>query len=522
MPEHENVENIVEAYSAFATNFSSNTGGTWIPATEEFPFEEATEVPVVTDIDGSIYRPNGTRIAQTTPRISAGAWIVDAPGGDHFATERGSVYFDTNTGMEFTCIREISSGTWEIIWEDQIQAEYDEFDYDIPFEYGGRWYVVMRPGSGLRTGQYLWSDEHEGEYRLGRRVRDDLFGSSEAFRVDWSDEEVDIDDGYSVERDEIDARTIEPVLATNIGRTIPLVSIEQEFSGDGDMVAQKLYAAGFCYNRYPDGYHQSDMRYDSETDRICYVETDSSCGYELIFSKIDLTSRTIAGKISAAQQIMRELKDQERIRLSARCGFHIHIDVSDWGMKEIVSAYHLWNYLEDPIFRFASAFWGSHRDEEVGGGYSSPVPKGYQGRTAIAQNLNERRDSLNFSHILRAKGNCRCGASIYEDWANCTCNLPQPTLEFRVFNATLNQRKIKAYLAFCVGFVNLAKKTEHTPESFPEMRWRGTFAKNESWDEDTVERLKYILNEFPLTNAEKTDIQYCFRNSSLEPIVDRL
>jgi len=371
------------------------------------------------------------------------------------------------------------------------------------------------------TRQVWYSEDHGAEYRLTRTARYDLFGSEAAFRIEWI-EEVAEDDGYSVEREEIDVREVFPVLSTNIGRTIPLISMEQEFSGNGDKVAKILFDAGFGYTRYADGYHMSDARRDSDTDRFCYVETDSSCGYELIFNKINLSNRIEAEGISTVQKIMRELKDEGSIRLSARCGFHIHVDVSDWGMKEIVSAYHLWNYLEDPIFRFASAFWSSHRDEEVGGGYSTPVPKGYNGRTAIAQSLNERRDALNFTHILRAKSNCRCGASIYEDWANCTCNLPQPTLEFRVFNATMNQRKIKAYLAFCIAFVNIAKTVEHTPENFPEMRWRGTNAKSHNWDDLTAERMRYILEDFPITGAERNDILYCFRNSSLEPVTVNL
>jgi hypothetical protein len=272
----------------------------------------------------------------------------------------------------------------------------------------------------------------------------------------------------------------------------------------------------------------SEARHNiDDSDRICYVETDSSCGYELIFSKINLKNRTEAQKISEAQAILRKLKDEGNIRLSARCGLHTHVDVSEWGMKEIVSGYHLWNYLEDTVFRFSSAFWATHRDEEVGGGYSTPVPKGYTGRANVARAINERRDALNFSHILRAKSNCRCGASIYEDWANCTCNLAQPTLEFRVFNATMNPRKIRAYLAFSVAFVNVAKNHEHTPEIFPEMRWRGTHIKEldingTTWEERSKERMSYILEKFPLTNSEKSDVAYCFRNSSLEPVLELL
>jgi hypothetical protein len=127
---------------------------------------------------------------------------------------------------------------------------------------------------------------------------------------------------------------------------------------------------------------------------------------------------------------------------------------------------------------------------------------------------------------LNARGSCSCQASFYEDWANCTCDIRQPTLEFRVFNATLNQRKIRAYLAFCVAFVNMAKTADFDPISFPELRWRGTFATrgttDQTWEEASLERIKFILEKFPLTQTEKTDIQYCFRNCSLAPVLELL
>lgn len=420
----------------------------------------------------------------------------------------------------------------------EIEPEYTEWVPGRPFLHRQRWYVVMAATENAQEWHYeerqVWFCEYENcEFRLLRRVRSSLFGSIHSFRIEWLDGEdihTDMDDGYSVENEDTSAVAVAPQVATNIGREVPLVSFESEFSGNGDMVARRLYDAGFGMNRHPDAYHNSSGRFDRTqgSDTFCYVETDSSCGYELIFDRLQLRNRNQAERISQVFTILKELKEEGNISLSARCGFHVHVDVSTWGMKEIVSAYHLWNYLEDPIFRFASAFWNSHRDEEVGGGYSTPVPKGHVSRRDIGRVLDGRRDALNFSPILRARQNCGCSAIIYEDWANCTCAVSQPTLEFRVFNATLNQRKIKAYLAFCIAFVNKVKEVEFDPVNFPEMRWvstprkEGVIAGDEykSWDEATIERVKFIMNEFPLTGAEKGDINYCLRNSSLSSVME--
>jgi hypothetical protein len=59
------------------------------------------------------------------------------------------------------------------------------------------------------------------------------------------------------------------------------------------------------------------------------------------------------------------------------------------------------------------------------------------------------------------------------------------------------------------------------------MRWRGTNVKREDesgedWFDASIKRIKYILEEFPLTQEEKTDIMYVMRNSSLEQVIEYL
>lgn len=510
---------------------------------------------------------NGYQVAQEEPDLSHnGVYQVRYPGGDNWTHRLGQTFWSQryNQPFELTANDAVDPWHWGINWllpvvegdnsisftdtftttidipdflNEQAEAVLpSNWAFNEPFYRNNRYYVIMESGGVYARGQ-IWFSEYEGQdYRLGAPVRENLFGYPNTFRAVWVEPEYDSsyedtepqDDNYSVERIDHDSSEVAPMIATNIGRAVPLVSFEQEFSGDGNLVARRLYQDGFALSDYPGSYHGSDARYDrdEETTRMCYVETDSSCGYELIFDRIALNSRPEAERISSVQTILKNMRDDGFIRLSARCGFHVHVDVSDWGMKEIVSAYHLWNYLEDPIFRFASAFWNSHRDEEVGGGYSSPVPKGHSSRSQIGRVLVTRRDSLNFSPILNARSNCTCQATFYEDWENCTCNVRQPTLEFRVFNATLNQRKIRAYLAFCVAFVNAAKSFEFDPVTFPEMRWNGTARKldvgDSSWREAATERIKFILEKFPLTNHEKTDIMYCLRNCSLDEVMELL
>lgn len=488
---------------------------------------------------------NGYQVTLNEPEIwnnNSGypIWRVLNPGGERNYHSPHFWFWSPSHQLPFQLIENLGDGYWSIRFDssgsvDEPDVEYSGWYINEPFEYNNRFYVVMDEDTlnyadvdSDGSGPWFYSEDHRRDFRIGSRVRSDLFGEN-AFRCYWR-EEAARDDGFSVETEAIDVSDdIAPLIAANNGREVPLVSFEQEFSGNGELVAQKLNQAGLSYYPFVEAYHNSEARFnrdDLNGGPICYLETDSSCGYEIIFSKINLRNRAEAEKVSEAQRILRELKNENKIRLSARCGFHVHVDVSSWAMKDVVSAYHLWNYMEDTIFRFASAFWNSHRDEETGHDYSTPVRKGYTTRTEIGRTLAQRRDALNFMPFLAARGRCDCDALIYEDWENCTCNLSQPTIEFRVFNATTNQRKIRAYLAFCVAFVNMSKTHQHSPEFFPEMRFSGTNIKEtqangKSWEEASLERIRYIL-EFPLTNVEKSDILYCLRNSSLEPVVELL
>lgn len=497
---------------------------------------------VITSVPDPVFL-NGFQVSCEEPFQDGLDWFVRHPAGIGIHVERGFRYWSRNHSMPFILDGQIAwNEPCRIIWDRQWQsvevaaevaAEFTDYSYEEPFEYNNRLYVVM-PGQeyneDLRQGNVYYSEYEGAEYQLRARVRTDLFGSQNAFRCEWVVENYARDDGFTVEHEEIDIRNdIAPVISTNIGREVPLVSFEQEFSGNGDAVAQRLYDAGFGFSPYSEAYHNAEGRFNQNPDSspFCYIETDSSCGYEIIFSKIDLRSRDQGEKIAETQRILQEFKRAGVIRLSALCGFHVHVDVSNWAMKDVVSAYHLWNYMEDTIFRFASCFWNSHRDEETGNDYSLPVRKGHTTRREIGRTLSQRRDALNFAPFLSARGNCECDALIYEDWENCTCNLRQPTLEFRVFNATTNQRKIRAYLAFCIAFVNMAKMHQHSPEFFKEMRFRGTNIfedqlEGKSWEDASSERINYILNNFLLTNVEKNDIVYCLKNSSLQSVMEQI
>lgn len=295
-------------------------------------------------------------------------------------------------------------------------------------------------------------------------------------------------------------------------------SVEIEVGMGGNYLAEAFHSAGLSDYDYMGGYHDMD---DSSFVR---VEEDSSVAAEVIFSRMRLDDLTNALDFERGIGIIRQAINEGRSKLDMRCGLHIHVNLGHEGdgtkalsMDGVASLYHLWNYLEDTIFRLGAANWRGHRSE-FGNDYAPAIRKGIQTNREIGQNMLYSRGSLNLSNYLNARGNCRCGAFDFGSWQDCTCDLGRSTVEFRVFNTSANSRKIRAYVSLCQALVAAAEAKRFGPDDFPVLSWEN------GGDVDvsaSKERLEFILNELPLTNDERQDILYCAEKSSLSVVLDQ-
>ena len=300
-------------------------------------------------------------------------------------------------------------------------------------------------------------------------------------------------------------------------RPARLVSLEQEIMGSGQDCARNLYDAGITSSPELWPYH-------SGREEFCYVEEDGSVDGEVIYSRLRLDHPMIARRLESALLVMQETIQDGDASLSSSCGFHVHVGLgySDgipcYSMQAVESLYHLWNHLEDTIFRLGSANWSKHRTEISDSNYSPATHKGLTGTTRIGRTLQSGRSALNLSHFLSARGSCHCGAFDFGSWSECTCDLSKPTVEFRVFNATANKRKIRAYVALCLALVAYAESNTVTEESHPCNEWQGT----DNVNTDSEELLRFILRTLPLTENEREDIRYCAERSSLKKVVNNI
>lgn len=307
-------------------------------------------------------------------------------------------------------------------------------------------------------------------------------------------------------------------------RPMRMVSFEQEIGLGGNYIAEQLHEAGFGTPDHMVNYHASHEweRIQNQPRPFVFVEEDTSVAAELVWSCMDLDTPDHAEKLATGLELIREAMKEKRVRLDMRCGGHIHVDCSDYMPKNTASCYHLGCYLEDTIFRLASANWKCHRTEIAQENYSPPIYKGALRNADALLNAGRDRTWLNFQHLLNARSQraCVCGAAAYGLWDECSCNVRQCTIEFRVFNTTANPVKLRAYIALCVGIVQYARDNDVTPDKFPVFEWShnsGTLEMGKS-----LERLDFIMTQLPMEDADRKAIMYCVERSSLKPCLDAI
>lgn len=126
-----------------------------------------------------------------------------------------------------------------------------------------------------------------------------------------------------------------------------------------------------------------------------------------------------------------------------RAGVHVHVECADFTPKQLAAVARFTYKFEDAIFRIASSGWTRLRSLQ----WCAPLPENVAHlamRIRTAEDLNRdwyRNGSFSRYHMLNIHAWFRHG-----------------TLEFRVFNSTMNAKRAQAYIALAVTIVDDARK----------------------------------------------------------------
>lgn len=242
---------------------------------------------------------------------------------------------------------------------------------------------------------------------------------------------------------------------------------------------------------------------------------DSTCDGEIVFSRLHLLDRSEAIAYARSATALAMLHADRALKVGMRAGHHVHVSALDGsGRKmtpaDLVSLYSIYMHCEDVLYRLAAAGWRSHRSD-VDSSYSGSMHRVPGGLPKTPKNVGNaiggaRYQGVNISPYVAHMRSCRCGAFQYGAWNECECGDNNATIEWRLWNAAVSPRKIRAYIAISAVLTDAAATTDASEvEHLAENPYRGC----ETVDESSLdEQLTYLLTRPGFNERDRDDIRW--------------
>lgn len=257
--------------------------------------------------------------------------------------------------------------------------------------------------------------------------------------------------------------------------------IEVEFGGDRDRAIQALRAEGLTMD-------SRTHSYTGHSDSYWVVKQDGSVpsGGELVSPPLDFDDPEQRAQVDRAIACLRAAG----CTTSEAAGIHVHIDTTGLQAADIAAVARVYTKFEDVLYRIASSGWRTMR----GGAATYAKPLTQTQVTALAKCKNE-------AQLLRAyyggtEAEARRRATYHGDNAryyglNIHSWFYRKTIEFRIFNSSLNSERIQGYIAICVALVEDARRGNR--RSVNKAYRLGGMAAGDSREEAALHRFLQVL-----------------------------
>lgn len=241
-------------------------------------------------------------------------------------------------------------------------------------------------------------------------------------------------------------------------------------------------------------------------------------GFEVVSPPLDFNDEAQRGQVDTVVRVLQGLG----CRTIKEGGIHVHIGASDLDAKQIAAVCRfIWIY-EDVLYRIASSGWERIRPEALSeGAYAKPLDQ------KILQDMLKVKE---FSDLARAWTGERTWSGSEGDRyqaINLNSYWIRGTIEFRLFNTSLNPDRVQAYIALSMAMVRDARSghVRYTNKNYP----LGYMA---SKDEAARYRLLVRFQQVMTTNSRDTHrlmskqdwkrIRMCWRDSVPQPSLREL
>jgi len=225
--------------------------------------------------------------------------------------------------------------------------------------------------------------------------------------------------------------------------------IEVEFGGDIPRAINQINQAGLSNRTGQVGY----LTHDTDG---WVVKTDASVynGGEMVGPPLDFDNPDQRAQVTTAIEALAA----SGATTNESAGIHVHIDASDLTPEQIANVARCFVKFEDVIYRVASSGWRNMRPEARR--YAYPLTHERVSKIAKAKDLPTLarawyglRPGQDHSYSARdhGHGSRYCGLNLHSYFY-------RQTIEFRIFNSSLNPERVQAYIAMCVAIVEDARR----------------------------------------------------------------
>jgi hypothetical protein len=228
-----------------------------------------------------------------------------------------------------------------------------------------------------------------------------------------------------------------------------LFGLEIEFMGDRAALVRELRAAGLQVR---------DARYTEAPtpgDRTWMVKTDASVlgGGELVGPPLDFDNPEERAQVDTAIAALR----RAGARTADAAGIHVHVDARDLDARQVAAVGRFFAKYEDAIYRMASSGWNKIRSGSKI--YAKPLTTDQKQGLMKVRNENGLKKAWYGENVgefyaptsQHGHRSRYCGLNLHS-W------FYRGTIEFRVFNSSLNAERIQCYIAMSVAIVQDARQ----------------------------------------------------------------
>lgn len=224
--------------------------------------------------------------------------------------------------------------------------------------------------------------------------------------------------------------------------------IEIEFGGDRNAAVAAIRAAGLSSATRQHGYQGH-----SQTEWVVKMDGSVGRGGELVSPPLDFDDASQREQVTRAVQALKDAG----CTTDSSAGIHVHIDTTGLTVEHIAAVARVYTKFEDVLYRIASSGW--QRMRSGASTYAKPLTQ--QQVTALAKCKTEA--ALLRAYYGEGEAGARRRSAYHGDNAryyglNLHSWFYRKTIEFRIFNSSLNAERIQGYIAICVALVEDARR----------------------------------------------------------------